>query len=248
MEQNKRLKFILTIIGLIFLMLFITVSHKIPYPFNIGIMVCLGVLIILLSVKFVYSIFNVNQPTPQIHPTDISGQKIFYISSYRTTLLSISMILLAVFFIYLFIQLFPDIIEEIYMQASVLLIIFMVLYVILFLASVYCLLLGTKLFIRRKKIVQLIINDDNIEFFPIYDFGTTTRSTNALSMFFRKKMRKVYFTDQLAIEKVSNKWQGDKIRVYVEGVGFYLPFLYDDINEVEMLYQIIKQRLIKNTQ
>ncbi|MDQ1803475.1 hypothetical protein ACNFU2_03210 [Chryseobacterium sp. PTM-20240506] len=107
---------------------------------------------------------------------------------------------------------------------------------------------GIKLFIRRRKIVQLIINDDSIEFLPVYDFGTAARNISALSLFFKKKMRKAYFTDQISVEKVNNTWNGDKIKIYIEGIGFYLPFLYDDVEDLEKVFQMIRHRLIKHIQ
>ncbi|MDC8103866.1 hypothetical protein MTQ00_04870 [Chryseobacterium sp. B21-037] len=250
MKQNKQLKFILPILGLVILLLLTMVAGKIFYPLNLWVMICLGILIIALSLKLIYNLFlsKADQSLSSRQYVDEPGQKIFYISTFRTSLLSLSMIFLSAIFIYLFTQLFPEVIEEIYMEPSVIVILLMFLYVILFIGSIYCFLTGIKLFIRRKKIVQLIINDDSIEFLPVYDFGTATRNISALSLFFKKKMRKAYFTDQISVEKVNNTWNGDKIKIYIEGIGFYLPFLYDDVEDLEKVFQMIRHRLIKYIQ
>lgn len=60
-------------------------------------------------------------------------------------------------------------------------------------------------------------------------------------------MKKAYFADQLVIEMVSYKWLGNKIKVYVKGVSFYLPYLYSYTYELERVYQTIQQRLQKKT-
>ncbi|AZA50217.1 hypothetical protein EG346_19455 [Chryseobacterium carnipullorum] len=60
-------------------------------------------------------------------------------------------------------------------------------------------------------------------------------------------MKKAYFADQLAIEMVNDKWLGNKIKVYLEGISFYLPYLYNDTHEFERVYQKIQQRLQKKT-
>jgi len=199
---------------------------------------------LLLVAKLIYDLFTANPLMPasyQDHP----GRKIFFISPYRSTVLSVIMILFPVFFFYLFAQLFPVFIKDIQTESVIKSITIGVFSLIVLCAMIYCLFTGIKLFIRRKKIIQLIIDDDSFEFFPIYDFGTTARNTNTVSMFFRKEMKKAYFTDQLRIEMIKDKWQGNKIRIYVEGVGFYLPYLYNDSNEMDEIYQTLQQRLQK---
>lgn len=244
MEHKKILQFTGVIAGLGIGSMLISMSD-VPYPLNVYIMIGIAVLMLLLIVKFIYDFFTTNQSTPAVYYPDISGKKIFFISPYRSTTLSVIMIVFPMLFFYLFVQLSPMIIKDIQTESVITVIILSVLSVIVLFASLYCFFTGVKLFMRRKKIVQLIIDNDSLEFFPIYDFGTTARSTNAISMFFRKKMQKVYFTDQLTVEIIKDKWLGNKIRMHVEGVGFYLPYLYNDMNELEEVYQTIQQRLQK---
>lgn len=243
MEHKKIVKFMVSIVGLTIVAMFVMLSHIVDYPVTIYIMGGVGVLILLLTAKFIYDYFTaVPPPLTTVH-RDAGEQKLFFISSYRSTTLSLVMIVLPAFFIYFLLPTVPGIVKEIQTGKSAALIVMLVLLIILFLASVYSIFTGIKLFIRRKKIVQLIINDDSFEFFPIYDFGTGTRNFHAVSMFFRTKMEKAYFTDQLTVNIVIDKWMGNKIRVKVEGVGFYLPYLYNDTNELEEVYQTIKERL-----
>jgi len=243
MEHKEIVKFTVAIVVLTIAAMFVTISGIIEYPFTIYAMAGVGIVILFLTVKFIYSFFRTDPPSLTTEYQDISGQKLFFISPYRSTTFSVVMIILPVFFIYFLLPSVPGIMEEIKTGKSAELMMMLVLLIILFLASLYSIFVGIKLFIRRKKIVQLIINDDSFEFFPIYDFGARTRNFNAFSMFFRTKMEKAYFTDQLAVEMVTDKWLGNKIRVKVEGVGFYLPYLYNDTNELEEVYQTIKQRL-----
>ncbi|WP_034744588.1 hypothetical protein [Chryseobacterium vrystaatense] len=243
MEHKKIIKFTVSIVALTVLLMLMTLSNIISYPLNTYLMIAAGIIILLLTAKFIYDFFNTKQSVISVHNSSSYGKETFLISPYRTTTLSVVMILMPVFLIYIVVQLLPQMIEEIKADISFETIIVSVLSVILFFASAYCFFHGIKLFIRRNNIIQLVIDDDRLEFFPIYDFGTARRSTNALSMFFRKKMEKVYFTDQLTVEKINDKWQGDKIRMRVEGVSFYLPYLYNDANELEGVYQAIKQRL-----
>ncbi|WP_131401769.1 hypothetical protein [Chryseobacterium sp. JM1] len=243
MEHKKIVRFTVSLIVLMVAAMFVMVSGIIEYPFTIYVMSGVGVVILLLTVKFIYDFFTaVPPPLTTVH-RDAGEQKLFFISSYRSTTLSLVMIVLPAFFIYFLLPMVPGIVKEIQTGKSAALIVMLVLLFILFLASVYSIFTGIKLFIRRKKIVQLIINDDSFEFFPIYDFGTGTRNFQAVSMFFRTKMEKAYFTDQLTVNMVIDKWMGNKIRVKVEGVGFYLPYLYNDTNELEEVYQTIKGRL-----
>ncbi|WP_418123667.1 hypothetical protein ACNFU2_03205 [Chryseobacterium sp. PTM-20240506] len=118
MKQNKQLKFILPILGLVILLLLTMVAGKTFYPLNVWVMICLGILIIALSLKLIYNLFlsKAAQSLSSRQYVDEPGQKIFYISTFRTSLLSMSMIFLSAIFIYLFTQLFPEIIEEIYMD------------------------------------------------------------------------------------------------------------------------------------
>lgn len=244
MEHKKLLQFAGIIAGLGMGTMFISMSD-IPYPLNVYIMIGIGVLMLLLIAKLIYDFFTTNQSASAVYYPDISGQKTFFISPYRSTTLSVIMIIFPMLFFYLFAQLSPVIIKDIQTESVITGIILSVFSVIVLFAALYCFFTGIKLFMRRKKIVQLIINDDSLEFFPIYDFGTTTRSTNTISMFFRKKMQKVYFTDQLTVEMINDKWLGNKIRMGVEGVAFYLPYLYNNMNELEEVYQTIQQRLQK---
>lgn len=243
MEHKKIIKFTVSIVALTVVLMFMTLSNIISYPLNSYLMIGAGIIILVLTAKFIYDFFNTEQPVQSLHDSSSYGRETFFISPYRTTTLSVVMILMPVFLLYIVIQVFPDIVKEIKADISFETILVSVLSVILFLASVYCFFHGIRLFIRRKKIIQLVIDDDHVEFFPIYDFGTAKKSTNALSMFFRTKMEKVYFTDQLTVEKVNDKWQGDKIRMKVEGVSFYLPYLYNDASELEGVYMAIRQRL-----
>lgn len=244
MEHKKILQFTGVIAGLGIGSMLISMSD-VPYPLNVYIMIGIGVLMLLLIVKLIYDFFTTNQSSPAVYYPDISGQKIFFISSYRSTTLSIIMIVFPMLFFYLFVQLSPVIIKDIQTESVITVITLSAFSFVVLFASLYCFFTGVKLFMRRKKIVQLIIDDDSLEFFPIYDFGATARSTNALSMFFRKKMQKVYFTDQLTVEMIKDKWLGNKIRMHVEGIGFYLPYLYNDMNELEEVYQMLQQRLQK---
>ncbi|KFF12059.1 hypothetical protein IW15_10790 [Chryseobacterium soli] len=219
-------------------------SNTISYPFNIYLMIGVCVVMLLLVMKLIYDVFTADPLVPVLYH-DHPGRKIFFISPYRSTTLSVVMIVFPLFFFYLFAQLFPVFMKDIQTESVIKVITIAIFSVIILCGALYCLFEGIKLFIRRKKVVQLIINNDSFEFLPIYDFGSTTRNTNTLSMFFRKEMKKAYFTDQLRIEMVKDKWQGNKIRMYVEGVRFYLPYLYNDTNELEEVYQTLQQRLQK---
>ncbi|MDV7695902.1 hypothetical protein N6B72_03120 [Chryseobacterium soli] len=244
MEHKKLIQFIAAIIGLAMITMFISMSNTISYPFNIYLMIGVCVVMLLLVMKLIYDVFTADPLVP-VHYNDHPGRKIFFISPYRSTTLSVVMIVFPLFFFYLFAQLFPVFMKDIQTESVIKVITIAIFSVIILCAALYCLFEGIKLFIRRKKIIQLIIDDDSFEFLPIYDFGSTTRNTNTLSMFFRKEMKKAYFTDQLRIEMVKDKWQGNKIRMYVEGVRFYLPYLYNDTNELEEVYQTLQQRLQK---
>ena len=249
MEHKKIIQFTSVIAGLGISTMLISMSNTITYPLNIYIMIGICVVMVLLITKMIYDLFTTDPLVPPIHYQDRSGRKTVFISPYRSTMLSVLMILFPMFFFYLFAQLSPMIIKDIQTESVIKVIIIAVFSIIVLCGALYCLFTGIKLFIRRNKIVQLIIDDDSFEFFPIYDFGTAARSTSTVSMFFRKEMKKAYFTDQLRIEMVKDKWQGNKIRMYVEGVGFYLPYLYNDTNELEEVYQTLQYRLQKaNTQ
>ncbi|MCT2563796.1 hypothetical protein [Chryseobacterium herbae] len=243
MEHKKIIKFTVSIAVLMMIAMFVMLSGMVEYPFTIYMMAGVGTVILFLTVKFIYTAFTTDPVPVTTDCRDTPGQKLFFISSYRSTTFSVVMIVMPAFFIYFLLPSVPGIMKEIQTGKSAALIMMLVLLIILFLASLYSIFMGIKLFIRRKKIVQLIINDDSFEFFPIYDFGTGTRNFHAVSMFFRTKMEKAYFTDQLTVEIIIDKWLGNKIRVKVEGVGFYLPYLYNDTHELEEVYQTIKQRL-----
>ncbi|HCA09511.1 hypothetical protein [Chryseobacterium sp.] len=243
MEHKKIIRFTVSLVVLMVAAMLVMLSGIIEYPFTIYVMSGVGIVILLLTLKFIYDFFTAVPPLLTTVHQDTAGQKLFFISSYRSTTLSLVMIVLPAFFIYFLLPTVPGIIKEIQTGKSAALIVMLVLLFILFLASVYSIFTGIKLFIRRKRIVQLIINDDSFEFFPIYDFGTGTRNFHAVSMFFRTEMEKAYFTDQLTVNMVTDKWMGNKIRIKVEGVGFYLPYLYNDTNELEEVYQTIKGRL-----
>lgn len=243
MEHKKVVKFLVILVVSVAVAMAVTVSGVIEYPFTIYVMSGVGIVILLLTVKFIYDFFTaVPPPLTTVHQ-NTAGQKLFFISPYRSTMFSLVMMLIPIFFIYFSLDTVPGMIQEIQTEKSAGLVAMMVLQIILCLASLYSIFTGIKLFIRRKNIVQLMINDDSFEFFPIYDFGTGTRNFNAVTMFFRTKMEKAYFTDQMTVELLTDKWLGNKIRVKVEGVGFYLPYLYNDTNELEEVYQTIKWRL-----
>lgn len=103
---------------------------------------------------------------------------------------------------------------------------------------------GIKLWSRRNEVVQLKFTPTGVEYMPVDVKGVGRgRGVSVLSMYFRTKMVSLNYDNIQAVSIDKNAWSGDMIRIStVAHREIYLPFLPNDINQFESVYNTFLER------
>lgn len=105
--------------------------------------------------------------------------------------------------------------------------------------------LGIKLFVRRKEIVQLKIDDEGISFLPIkLDSVLNQSDRGIIYMLMKKPMTTIRFSDISRLQIFQSELVGDFIYMDTKSRGeFNLPFVAYDMNHFDAVFNLINSRL-----
>jgi hypothetical protein len=103
---------------------------------------------------------------------------------------------------------------------------------------------GIQLWTRRNEVVQLRLSDAGLDYMPVDVNGVGRgRAVSILTMYFRTKMVSLHYNNIDAIEIDKNERRGDMIRITtVSHLVIFLPFLPNDINQLEAVYATFVER------
>jgi len=236
MDIKKLINFVLIFFVVMIITLFTTLTHLTAYPVNILLYAGCAGLIIFMTIKF-WNSRRADASSLPAYTYDTASPLEITILPLRVTLLSLVMTVLPAMMMVLFLK---SIFEGGTPSVSSLIVRMGML--LLFSPVVF---FGIKLFQRRNNVVQLKIDKDGIECFPIDIYGGG-RGTGVviLSMYFRKEMRKIYYDEILEVTIRRDKWRGDSIHIISKQQSqINLPFLSDDSNQVTAVYENILKRL-----
>ncbi len=107
---------------------------------------------------------------------------------------------------------------------------------------------GVQLYLRRNNVIQLEIGSKNLKYMPVDVTPTISRrySIEVLSMYFRKKLISLDYAEIKTIEIYKSGWKGDFIIFkFKSGKILYLPFLANDLNHFDAVYNFIQNRFQK---
>lgn len=237
MDVKKLINFALVFFVVIIITLFTTLTHLMAYPVNILLYAGCAGLILFMTIKFWMNSRRADASLLPSYTYDTASPLEITILPLRVTLLSAVMTVLPFMMMVFFLKSIFD--------GGSLSVPSLIIGMVILLVFSPVFFFGIKLFQRRNNVVQLKIDKDGIECFPINIYGVGRgNGVVILSMYFRKKMRKIYYDEILEITIRRDKWRGDSIHIISKQQSqINLPFLSDDSNQVTAVYENILKRL-----